>query len=515
VIPGKRYTPELVLSIVWRRKWMIVIPTILVAVIACTITYFLPDKYRSEAAILVVPPRVSENYVRSTVTTKVEDRLRSINQQVRSRTKLERIIEDLGLYTERRKKDIMQDIVDDMSKDIDIDIVQGDVFRLAFTSDDPRTAMQVTERLTTFFIDESLKDRTQLAEQAGDFLEQQVADAGRRLRETEQKIAEYKKKHDGELPTQEFVNQQGLNSAQIQVQNTVLALERGRDQQQLLQRRMQDLAAQAEAAAALPISAQEAPQSKAAQLDAARADLQGLQAKYRQGHPRLDRAAARVAQLEREAAEESAGSTALGPQVVFNPLAARRLKDLDDARIELESLNRQMARYDAELRGLRGRMAEYQRRMELAPLRDTELVELSRDYATLKTSYESLSAKRIESQVSVNLERRQIGEQFKILDPARLPEKPDSPNRGRLYVLSVILAIVVGFGLAAGGEYLDHGLRSEDDVRLALALPVLATIPVIGSTKKKKLTLWRKAAYGSAAATILAAVVGAVWVSLR
>jgi capsular polysaccharide biosynthesis protein len=160
-------------------------------------------------------------------------------------------------------------------------------------------------------------------------------------------------------------------------------------------------------------------------------------------------------------------------------------------------------------------MAEYQRRMELAPLRDTELVELSRDYATLKTSYESLSAKRIESQVSVNLERRQIGEQFKILDPARLPEKPDSPNRGRLYVLSVILAIVVGFGLAAGGEYLDHGLRSEDDVRLALALPVLATIPVIGSTKKKKLTLWRKAAYGSAAATILAAVVGAVWVSLR
>ncbi len=222
------------------------------AAIACTITYFLPDKYRSEAAILVVPPRVSENYVRSTVTTKVEDRLRSINQQVRSRTKLERIIEDLSLYTERRKTDIMQDIVDDMSKAIDIDIVQGDVFRLAFTADNPRTAMQVTERLTTFFIDESLKDRTQLAEQAGDFLETQVADAGRRLRETEQKIAEYKKKHDGELPTQEDVNQQGLNNAQMQGQNVVLALERARDQQQLLQRRMQDLAAQAEAAAAAP-----------------------------------------------------------------------------------------------------------------------------------------------------------------------------------------------------------------------------------------------------------------------
>ena len=129
VIPGKRYTPELVLSIAWRRKWLIVIPTVLVAVLGCAITYFLPDLYRSEAAILVVPPRVSENYVRSNVTTKIEDRLRSINQQVRSRTKLERIIEDLNLYPERRKTDIMQDIVDDMSKAIDVDIVQGDVFK--------------------------------------------------------------------------------------------------------------------------------------------------------------------------------------------------------------------------------------------------------------------------------------------------------------------------------------------------------------------------------------------------
>ena len=85
--------------------------------------------------------------------------------------------------------------------------------------------MQVTERLTSFFIDESLKDRTQLAEQAGDFLETQAADAGRKLRETEQKIAEYKQKHDGELPAQENVNQQGLNNAQMQMQAVGLAIE--------------------------------------------------------------------------------------------------------------------------------------------------------------------------------------------------------------------------------------------------------------------------------------------------
>ena len=112
MIPGKQYTPELVLAIAWRRKWLIAIPFVLIASVAIAVVYTLPDRYRSETAILVVPQRVPENYVRSTVTTRIEDRLRSINQQVRSRTKLERLIEDFNLYPERRKKDIMSVALD-------------------------------------------------------------------------------------------------------------------------------------------------------------------------------------------------------------------------------------------------------------------------------------------------------------------------------------------------------------------------------------------------------------------
>ncbi len=133
-------------------------PTVLAAVVTGVTSNFQPVRYQAHTTLLVVPPRVSENYVRSSVTTRIEDWLRSINQQVRSRTKLERIIGDLNLYPERRKKDIMQDIVDDMGDAIEVEIIQGDMFRIAFTSDNPRTAQQVTERLTTFFIDESLKD---------------------------------------------------------------------------------------------------------------------------------------------------------------------------------------------------------------------------------------------------------------------------------------------------------------------------------------------------------------------
>jgi len=181
------------LNTVWHRKWWILVPTVLAAVVtSVTSYYFLPPRYRSEATILVVPPRVSENYVRSNITVKLEDRLRSIDQQVRSRTKLERIIEDLNLYPERRKTDLMQDIVDDMSQAIDVGMVQGDVVRVAFCSASPRSAMQVAERLTTFFIDENLKNRAQLAEQTGNFLENLVADLRRRIIEYEKELKNLK-----------------------------------------------------------------------------------------------------------------------------------------------------------------------------------------------------------------------------------------------------------------------------------------------------------------------------------
>ena len=522
MIPGKTYTPELVLGIAWRKKWLILIPTVVVAVIGCTFTYLLPDKYRSEASILVVPQRVTENYVRPSVTTKIGDRLRSIDQQVRSRTKLERIVEDFNLYAERRKTDIMQDIIDDMSADIEVAIVEGDVFRVAFTADNPRMAKDVTDRLATFFIDESLKDRTGLAEGTSEFLETQVADAGRKLRDVEQKLADYKKRHDGELPTQADANYSGLQNAQMQRQSLNAMIFQQRNNLELMQRGIADLTARAEEAANAPPAAVSVepgrPMTKAILLANAKADLQQLRSKgYKDGHPNIDKLTRTIAGLEQEAAEEAAAATPLGSPTQSappaNPMLARALKALDDAKTDLKSLERQIAaNVDAEA-AVTKQIAEYQRRIEAAPMRDTELVELTRDYDMLNGMYKNLSGKRFESQISANVERRQIGEQFRILDPARLPEKPSSPNRPRMYMISLVFALIIGLGAAAVAEYLDRGLRSEDDVRLALALPVLATIPVIG-LKEPSSKRW-KVLGASAAMVVMTGAAGAAWLVLR
>jgi len=195
-----------------------------------------------------------------------------------------------------------------------------------------------------------------------------------------------------------------------------------------------------------------------------------------------------------------------------NPTLAQRLRDIADARRDLDNTNKNIERNLEYQRGLIKDINEYQRRLAIAPIRDNELTQLTRDLPTLKGHYESLSSKRIDSQVSANVERQQIGEQFRILDPARLPEKPSSPNRDQLYVMSAVLAILVGLGVAGCFEYLDRGLRSEDDVRLALALPVLATIPVIGEQPKGSL---RRRLMGSAALLLVTLVAASSWLVLR
>jgi polysaccharide chain length determinant protein (PEP-CTERM system associated) len=509
VIPGKRYTPELVVSVAWRRKWLIVIPAVVIAAIACAVTYRLPDTYRAQTTILVIPQRIPEAYVQSTVNTRIDERLRSIDTQVRSRTRLEQIIEQFNLFPERRKTDIMQDIVDDMSDSIKVDMLQDDVFRISYIADSPRTAQQVTERLGSFFIEQSVKDRAAIAEDASQFLEAREEDTTRKLRETEQKLAAYRQAHDGELPTQANANQQGLMTTQGLHQNVVAQLDRDREEQTRLNRRIQDLRQLADNAAAAPVLAQDAPQSKAAQLQAERKNLQQLSLKYGPGFPEYDRTVAKVATLEKEAAEEAASQTALNPQTpVVNATAARYLKELSDTQEELNRLRRQMDTRSQQERSLIAQMGQYQRRIELAPVRDAELVELMREYGVLQAQYNSMATKRADSEITATLEQQQLGEQFKILDPARLPEKPFSPNRERMYMLSILAAIALGIALAAGAEYLDRGLRSEDDVRLALALPVLATIPVITPAKGVSL---RTKLFASSAAKMLVMAAGAAW----
>jgi polysaccharide chain length determinant protein (PEP-CTERM system associated) len=510
VIPGKQYTPDVLLHLAWRRKWLIVLPALTIAAIVGAVTYSLPNRYRSDTLILVVPQRVPEAYVRSSVTTRIEDRLQSISQQILSRTRLERIIQEFNLYADRRQTEIMEDIVERMRRDIQVEIVKGDAFSVSFTANEPRTAMRVTERLGTFFIDESLRDRELLAEGTNQFLESQLEDARRRLVENEKKLEEFRRQHDGELPTQLDANMQGLHNIEMQLQALLDSANRDRDQRLLLERLVADASVDNAPPQPAPTAGDDPATAAgpAAQLRAAEAGLQALLLRLKPEHPDVVRQKRVIEELQKRA-DAAAGSTPMSAPPRLSPQETARRNRLQEAKAAIANIDRQIADKTERERQLRGTLSEYQRRIEAAPTRQSELAELTRDYDTLQTMYKGLLAKKQESQISANLERRQIGEQFKILDPARLPEKPSSPNRPRLYLIGVFAAIAVGFLFAAGVEYFDRALRSEDDVRLAIGLPVLAAIPLM---TRKHVPIWRRKFVAvTAAMVVLVGAAVAAW----
>jgi len=516
VIPGKQYGPHDLLAIARRRKWIILLPALTISIGVGLWSRTLPDQYRSDTLILVVPQRVPESYVKSTVTAKIEDRLQSITQQILSRTRLERIIQDFNLYAEKRKTGIMEDIVERMRKDIDVQIVKGDAFRVSFIADDARTSMKVTERLASLFIEENLRDREVLAEGTNQFLEAQLEEARRRLIDNEKKLEDYRRLHAGELPKQQESNLQGLHNIEMQLQALLDSMNRDRDARLTIERVLADLAVPDMVAAPAPPPAPAGdPLSSgtaADQLQAARGALRGLEVRLAPAHPDVQRMKRIVADLQKKAdAEEIMRPVSAGP--VTRPatsaelMRSSRMKELVTER---GNLDRQVAYKQAEEKRLRAGMADYQKKLEAAPTRESEMSELTRDYDTLQSIYRTLLSKKEDSKVAANLERRQIGEQFKILDPARLPEKPSSPDRLRINGIGLALALGIALALTGLVEYENETMRSEEDVRYVLNLPVLATIPLVAPARWRAAWRWRLIA-ASATGVAVVGVAGALF----
>ena len=515
MLPGKKYTPEDFVEMARRQKWLIVIPFVLITTGTAVFAHFLPNKYRAQTSMLVVPQRVSEAYVRSTVTMKMEDRLRTISQQILSRARLEQVIQEFNLYADYRRTETMEDVVERMRKDIELQPVRGDAFWVAFVSDNPRTAMKVADRLASMFIEENLKDREVLAEGTDQFLEAQLDDARRRLIDHEKKLEAYRGRYMGELPSQLQSNLQVIQNTQMQLQSLAESLSRDRDRRLSSERALAELQAPTPAVPPAPTAPGElialTGVGARAQLEEARKALVGMQTRLKPAHPDVLAVKRLVSDLEKKAAAE-AGSP--GAAIAsLTPQQAAQQSRLSQLRSDLESIDRDIAHKQAEEQRLRGVVAEYQRRAESAPARESDLVELMRDYDTLQKIYASLLAKKEESKISANLERRQIGEQFKILDPARLPENPYSPNRLRIDLVGALLALAAGLGLGALMEYRDSSFRSEQDIVSCLALPVLAAVPRVTTSAEARARGRRRLVIGAlaGAATVVAGIGVVAW----
>jgi len=519
----KLHTPSDVLRLLTRRRWIILLPVAVGAAAAPFLARYAPARYRSEAMILVIPQQVPDNYVKPTVSETVEQRLPSITGQILSRSRLERIIQEMNLYPAERVHQVMEDVVQRMRGDVSTTADGKDVnsFRVSFVSDNAETARKVTERLASLYIDQNLRDRETQAESTSQFLTTQLEEAKQRLVEQEKKLEEYRRGHAGQLPSQLAGNLQAIQNANTQLQALNESTNRAQERRLLIERQIADAEAVPLGSALVAASTSDRPvvASTAQQLEIARARLAAALQQFTPSHPEVVAMQRTVeeltARVQKEAQKEGQDAdTPKLPDVPVTATEATQRKRVLDLQAELAVIDHQLTANHAEEAQLKQTIATYQAKVDVVPTRESELVELTRDYSTLQSGYANLLTKREDAVIAANLERRQIGEQFKLLDAASLPEKPyNQVQRVEVMASGAGAGLVLGVLIVGMLEFRDSTFTLEEELTNLVQLPVLALIPTMISDSERRRARRRAWALDVVGTLVLfaAAAVLAMW----
>jgi polysaccharide chain length determinant protein (PEP-CTERM system associated) len=472
-----------------RRKWILILSIILGTAIAAFIAYNAPAYYRSTTFILVEQQKIPEAYVTPTDTTPFEQRLSTIQQQVMSRTNLENIIKDFNLYgkggNENKllqkvqsamgikivSKPTMESIVEKMREDIEIEVLGatrgsgGDAFRISYTGSAPDITMRVTNTLASLFIEENLKIKEQYAEGTSEFLAKELEKAKDDLEAQEVSIRKFKEKRMGALPEQLDANLRTLDRLQLELQSVTESFRNSQDRKTMLEEQINLIATgAAPAQVASPLE----------ELTRLKSELAALLSVYTDSYPDVIIARNRVKEFEEQmsGSEQDGAAEDVGPSAVAAQIQNREVyANLSEVKSQISMLKARETR-------IRRQIMMHEKRVEDTPANEQRLTDLTRDYEITFRNYQSLLEKKLNAKLAQNLEKRQKGARFRVVDPANLPEKPFKPNRPMIILFGVMGGGGVGAGLILLLEFLNPAFRKPEDFIGVLDQPVLVSIPI-------------------------------------
>src|SRR5713226_3991107 len=234
------------LEILRRRVWM-VLACLLVGLLGAGVAFLvIPKTYRSSTLILVESQKVPTDFIKPVTVDTIEERLISIQQQIFSRTLLRKIIEEFGLYQDKLVREPLEDVIEDMRKDIKVktidDRLQRNIqaFTIAYEGVDPLMVMKVTNKLAALFIEENLRVREQLIEGTSEFLDHELQIVREKLVLQEKQISEYKMRYKGELPAQVDANLRTLDRLQMELQNANETVRMAEEKREILRDALND-----------------------------------------------------------------------------------------------------------------------------------------------------------------------------------------------------------------------------------------------------------------------------------
>lgn len=497
------------IRLVIKRRWFIFIPLAVAITAGIYLALTLPRVYVAKTLILVEAQRVPTNFVQSLVSIDINSRISTISQQIMSRTNLEKIIQQFSLYTEPEyQKMYMEDKVEDVRKRIAVNVTRArdgaDAFSISFKGKDPEKVMKIANTLATFFINENLKVREAQAIGTSSFLDDELEVMRKKLVSVEEALKDYRREHMGELPEQLETNLRSLDRLQLELGEKEESLRSAKNRIASVENEIQ---AMREAPTQLPQTtgrramengAAESPEPTELeqQYYELKKQLSLMRTRYTERHPDIVKLKRIVTGLEaRVEAERNIAKKTPRPESVETAVPPSQS---DENNVDFDTLNqkdaisREIDALNDDIAKLRQEIAEINQRVENTPKREQELLTLNRDYSNIQAQYSSLLSRKLEAEIAVNMERKQKGEQFRILDPARLPEKPSEPDMKKLFLLTLAVGLGLGGGVVFLFDFFDTSFKTSTDVESVIGVPILAMVPTLpspGDTRRSRVRL--------------------------
>ena len=469
------------LTIVKRRGWIILIPLLILPILTCGFSYTIAPQYMSQTLVLIDRQKVPEGLVKPVIAEDLDSRLSSMKEQILSRSSIEPIVDRYSLYADQKMT--MDDRIDAAKKNIDIRTITPEIahsnglpgFYISFKAGDPHTAQQVCTEITSLFVGENIRSRSDSAESTVSFLKNQLNDAKRNLDEQDAKLAAFQRENMGRLPGEESTNGSMLTSLNTQLESANQALGRMQQDKTLAESMLSQQIAQSTAvlpsspgvpSAAVPSPAQEELQTLVSQ----RAELL---THYTADYPdviALDRRIAEVRrQITRTPAAPRTGSSPSLPSRFDSPAIQQLRAQVQAANVGIEEKRREQAQ-------IQGTISNYQARLQSSPMVEQEYKQLTRDNQSAQQFYDDLLGKMNTSKMATDLEKRQQGEQFRMVDAANLPDAPFSPKRSVFLMGGIAAGLAIGVLIVGLLEFKDTAMRNERDVWAFTELPTLSVI---------------------------------------
>jgi polysaccharide chain length determinant protein (PEP-CTERM system associated) len=467
-------------SVVKRRKYWILIPSVLLITLGMVLAPLVPRTYKSTTTIMVTSQSVPSVYVKSSGGGDGATRLEDINLQVMKGTGFPAIIEKFDLYPKLREKASMTRVVAVMRKDLSVDEVPdaGDgrggilAFTISYIGRTPQQAQDVTKAVAQLFLDENLREGRDRTQGAYSFLTSQLNAASQRMASQQEKMQAFKMSHVESLPEQAQANMQTINQIQAALQTNEDALAQANQQRVYLQ---SVLNVKPNGNSGQAVSAPPPATPLQVELNQKQLELRADLLKYTPEHPDVIRLKHDIAVLKVEIQNAPRASSPAAAEIAAPQVTGPTMND--QLRSQLIALNVDIKTRETRQAQLEARLSQLQGSLGGVPAVQTQFAAMNGDYEEMQKNYNALLEQQQEAAMATALDQREQAQQFAIAEPANLPVVPFSPNLLLLKMAVLLVGLLVGFLFALVVEIGDDTMHTSDEVAAYLKLPVMVALP--------------------------------------